>query len=249
MTSWRTTMSTARTTTDQPSAANVGAAGSGRAQPISLASASPRRAELMALMGWSFEVCSADIDESPLPGETPLSLVRRLAQAKAVQMSSSTTGPLIVAADTVVVVGGQILGKPADRGEAAEMLARLRGRQHQVITAIAVFVRESGRILTDVCETPVLMREYSEEEAQAYVYSDAPLDKAGGYGIQDDGFSPVAVDAMHGCYANVMGLPLCHLTRTVRRLGWQPSVDMPEACRQHTHYPCTVFPEILEEPG
>lgn len=129
------------------------------------------------------------------------------------------------------------------------MLASLRDREHRVITAIAVIERSSDRILTDICETPVMMRPYGEAELRAYVESDAPLDKAGGYGIQDELFKPVDTTAMRECYANVMGLPLCHLTRTLRRLGHEPSVDIAHACREYTRYPCQVFAGILQESG
>ncbi|HLC04919.1 MAG TPA: Maf family protein [Anaerolineales bacterium] len=242
-------MSTVRTLIDgNPAHMNQARLKRGDA-PVTLASASPRRAELLTLTGWAFVTSSADIDESPLPGEPPEALVCRLAIAKAVRAAESTNGPLVIAADTEVVLEGRILGKPSDRKHAAEMLASLRGREHRVITAIAVLERSSGRTLTDICETPVRMRPYGQAEVSAYVESDAPLDKAGGYGIQDDHFNPVDMNAMNECYANVMGLPLCHLMRTLRRLGREPSVDIPRACRQHTRYSCSVFPRILQGSG
>jgi septum formation protein len=203
----------------------------------------------MALTGMAFEASSAHVDESPLPGESPEALVRRLAQAKAVCAAAVTSGPLVVAADTEVVLEGRILGKPSDRAHAAQMLTSLRGREHRVITAIAVLERSTGRTLTDICETRIMMRRYEEAEIRAYVETDAPLDKAGGYGIQDQDFNPVEMQHVHECYANVMGLPLCHLTRLLRRLGSEPAVDIPQVCRQHTGYACTIFSMILQEPG
>jgi MAF protein len=199
----------------------------------------------MALMGMAFEASAADIDESPLSAETPEALVLRLAQAKAVCAAAETTGPLVIAADTEVVLDGRILGKPSDRAQAVQMLTSLRGREHRVITAIVVLERSTGHSLSDICETHVKMRHYAASELHAYVETDAPLDKAGGYGIQDQDFNPVKMQSMKGCYANVMGLPLCHLTRLLRRLGRGPAVDIPHACRQHIGYPCTVFSTIL----
>jgi MAF protein len=215
---------------------------------LSLASASPRRAELLVLTGMAFETSAADVDEAPRPGESPESLVRRLSLAKARRAAATTTGELVIAADTEVVLDGRVLGKPADREEATRMLARLRGRQHRVITAVTLLERNTGRCLTDTCETRVVMREYGDAELGAYVETDAPLDKAGGYGIQDQGFDPVDMHLMTGCYANVMGLPLCHLTRLLRSFGHRPGVDVPQACRRSTGYACTIFPTILQEP-
>lgn len=203
----------------------------------------------MALTGWTFETSAADIDESHMPDESPEALVQRLARAKAVRAAGVSTSALVVAADTEVVLDGKILGKPADRDRALEMLLSLRGREHRVITGIAVLERRTRKLLSDICETKVVMRPYSEADLHGYVASDAPLDKAGGYGIQDRDFSPVDMRAMKECFANVMGLPLCHLTRLLRKFGRDPVLDIPHACRQHTRYPCEVFPLILQETG
>jgi MAF protein len=240
-------MCTARTVTDLIPDSKMDPSFDPQDAAVHLASASPRRAQLLALTGWAFETSAADIDEAPRPGESPEALVRRLAMAKAVHASASSPGALVIAADTEVVLDGGILGKPSDRAQAVQMLTSLRGRQHRVITAIVVLERSSGRTLTDMCETHVLMRHYKEPELRAYVETDAPLDKAGGYGIQDQDFEPVQMDAMQDCYANVMGLPLCHLARLLRRLGREPSVDIPRACRQHTGYACRIFSTILRE--
>ncbi len=240
-------MCTARTVTDEIPAPQKDTRLPPEDASMSLASASPRRAELMALTGIAFEASAADVDEAPLPGESPEALVRRLAQAKAVRAAAVTSGPLVIAADTEVVLDGRILGKPSDRAQAAQMLTSLRGREHRVITAVVVLERSTGHSLSDICETHVMMRRYEEVELRAYVETDAPLDKAGGYGIQDQDFNPVEVHAMKECYANVMGLPLCHLTRLLRRLGHGPTVDIPQVCRQHTGFACTVFSTILQE--
>lgn len=242
-------MCTVRTVTDQIPASPKDAGLRQGSIPFSLASASPRRAELFVLTGWAFETSATDIDESPQPGESPEALVQRLAQTKAIRASEASTGALVVAADTEVVLDGKILGKPSDRARAAEMLASLRGREHRVITAIAVLERSTGRMLTDICETHVVMRPYAEAELLAYIATDAPLDKAGGYGIQDQGFDLVDMQAMKECYANVMGLPLCHLTRLLRRFGREAAVDIPHVCRQHTRYACGIYRGILQEAG
>jgi MAF protein len=172
--------------------------------------------------------------------------VRRLALAKADSAGAAADhNEIVLAADTAVLNGDRILGKPADRAEAREMLQALRGREHRVLTAIALVDQASGERVVDVCETCVPMRAYGDAEVEAYVASGAVQDKAGAYGIQDHGFDPVLVDQMQGCYANVMGLPLCHLVRSMRRLGLEPPGDVPAACRAHTGYACSVYPGIL----
>jgi septum formation protein len=170
----------------------------------------------------------------------------RLALAKA-RAASDGSGRFAVGADTVVEYRGEILGKPADGREAQAMLERLSGESHRVITALAILAPDGSTPVTEVCVTNVPMRPYSPGEAAAYVAGGSPLDKAGAYGIQDDGFSPVALEHLHGCYANVMGLPLCHLARALRRLGHPSPRDVPAACRSHTGYDCPVYESILRE--
>jgi len=210
-----------------------------------LASASPRRRQLLALTGWTFDTVEASLDESPQPGETPEVLAARLAQAKAAATGAS--GPSwVLAADTVVVDQGRLFGKPDGDQEALTMLSSLRGRQHQVITGIAILNPVTGGLQSEICRSDVPMRSYSPAEAEANVARGAALDKAGGYGIQDRAFHPVDMQLMRECYANVMGLPLCHLVRAMRRLGLEPLSDVPEACQAHTQYRCPVYTEILE---
>jgi predicted house-cleaning NTP pyrophosphatase (Maf/HAM1 superfamily) len=115
-----------------------------------------------------------------------------------------------------------------------------------VITAIALYDVQNNRQLFDICETKVPMRKYSDEEIEAYIASGDPMDKAGAYGIQNAEFHPVAIEKMNGCYANVMGLPLCHLTRTMRELGIVPAVDIPQRCRSATQYACRIFEDVLK---
>lgn len=208
-----------------------------------LASASPRRQQLMTLIGWEFKVISVDIDESPLQGESPSDYVIRLATCKAwacgeqFRVTGDHTGCLIVAADTAVVDGGHILGKPVNETEAMCMLQRLRGRIHQVYTGTAVLSSKKA-LLTDVCITDVPMRTYSEQEMSAYIASGDPLDKAGAYAIQHSLFHPV--ENLSGCYANVMGLPLCHIESALMKLGLQANKDVAQACQDYLGYCCPV---------
>ena len=221
-----------------------------RAPTILLASGSPRRRDLIALLGLPVETAPADIDETPHPGEDPAFMVARLSLAKAESarvtarpLDYLTTRPILLAADTTVSLDGEILAKPADAVEARSMLTQLRGRSHQVYTAIALIDMETGEHITDLATTEVPMRQYSDEEMEGYIATGDSLDKAGGYAIQHDGFNPVAT--MSGCYANVVGLPLCHVARSLRALGVEPLADVPAACQAHLGYECPVFREIL----
>ena len=208
-----------------------------------LASNSPRRKQLLALGGWSFTLAPAEVDERPLPDEAAADYVLRLAQEKARAAAQSGADGLVLAADTTVVDEGAILGKPADAAEARSMLRQLRGRTHQVYTALAVLRSTDGRLLTDRCVTDVPMRRYSDAEMEAYVGSGDPLDKAGAYAIQHAGFHPV--EKLAGCYANVVGLPLCHLARTLRKLDVRPAADIPSACQAALGYRCPVYARVL----
>ena len=212
--------------------------------PLLLASNSPRRRQLLALGGWTFNLEVSNTDESILPGEPPESYVRRLAEAKA-RAVLERAGPnqVIVGADTSVVSDGEILGKPLDAQDAHNMLRHLRGRTHQVYTGIAVLRASDQALLTDVCVTDVPMRAYSDDEIEAYVRSGDPMDKAGAYGIQNPDFQPVA--AMQGCYASVMGLPLCHLAVLLRQLDVTPLADIPDNCQATLSYRCPIFRSIL----
>ena len=211
-----------------------------------LASASPRRRELLALTGWRADVRPAEADERPLPGEQAADVALRLARVKANSIAGEAPTPsLVLAADTVVVLEGAILGKPVDASEAREMLGRLRGREHEVVTGLALVAAGDSWQADEICPTRVPMRDYPPSEAEAYVRSGAALDKAGAYGIQDRGFAPVDVGRMSGCFANVMGLPLCHLVRLMRGRGLRPASDVPAACQAHTRYTCRLHPQIL----
>jgi MAF protein len=201
----------------------------------------------MALTGWEVHVVSTDVDERSHPGEDGRTLADRLALAKArdaVQKSDDRS--VLLAADTIVQCDDQLLGKPIDAADAVRMLMMLRGREHSVVTAMAL-ISAGEEAAMEICETMVPMREYTSDEIQDYINSGYAMDKAGAYGIQDDFFQPVALDLLTGCFANVMGLPLCHLVRAVRRMGIEPPNDVPVECQACTGYTCPVYAEILRD--
>jgi len=150
---------------------------------------------------------------------------------------------IILAADTTVVDGSDIIGKPKDSAEAVMMLTRLRGRTHQVYTGAALLRVSDGYLLTELGVTDVPMRNYSDEEINAYVATGDPLDKAGAYAIQHPEFSPVA--SMSGCYASVMGLPLCHVTRMLRKMNIKLESDVPSNCQKLLEYDCPIYASVL----
>jgi MAF protein len=209
-----------------------------------LASNSPRRRQLLALAGWTLSVSAADVDESQLPqGESPSDYVLRLAETKAHTIRADADR-IVLAADTAVVDGMDILGKPKDNAEAIAMLKRLRGYTHQVYTGVALLRLSDGLLLNDVCVTDVPMRSYSDEEIDAYVQTGDPLDKAGAYAIQHPEFHPV--ENMSGCYANVMGLPMCHVIRMMRKINLQPNTEVFAICETLLEYRrCPVSEAIL----
>ncbi len=220
---------------------------------LTLASASPRRRQLLALAGLPFDVRAAGIDETPQTGEAPVEYVRRVAREKAQAITNyqspitkdvNSNWGLVIAADTEVVIDGEILGKPRSADEATAMLIKLRGRMHEVISAIAVVDARSGELREELCRSEVPMRNYPDAELADYVATGDPLDKAGAYAIQHNGFRPV--ENFSHCHASVMGLPLCHLTRALRHFGVEPPADVPAACQQFNDYQCPVYQEILE---
>jgi len=214
-----------------------------------LASNSPRRHQLLTLTNWNFQVSVADVDESQVPNETPAKYVLRLAEKKA-RAVTAHADQLILAADTTVVDGNDILGKPKDSAEAIRMLRQLRGRTHQVYSGVALLRLRDGLLLKDLCITDVPMRDYSDEEINAYVQTGDPRDKAGAYAIQHPQFRPVAMpssgrEGMQGCYASVMGLPICHVLRMLRKMGIPADADVPVNCQTLLEYECPVFKTIL----
>jgi septum formation protein len=186
-----------------------------------LASASPRRAGLLTAAGFSFDVVPADVDEQLLPGEDPEAHVLRLARAKVWAVTSTEPDSVILGADTVVIVDGEILGKPADDQQAASMLRRLSGRSHQVLTGVVV--RRGKREESGVERTSVRFLPLSDQEIAWYISTGEARDKAGAYGAQ--GLASRFVERIDGSYTNVVGLPVplvCRLLDSLGELpGWQ----------------------------
>ena len=184
-----------------------------------LASASPRRRELLAQIGVPHEVLAVDVDESALPGESPEQLVRRLAREKAVAGRERDGGTRpVLGADTVVVLGEQVFGKPRDEADALHMLQALAGRSHRVLTAIALALPGAGAAVLEQCsETEVQMRAIPLAELQAYWASGEPAGKAGAYAIQ--GLGATFIQHIRGSYSGVMGLPLYETARLLQSQG------------------------------
>ena len=176
----------------------------GSRRTIVLASRSPRRSELLAAAGISFEVLAADIDETPHTNEAPEAYVERLAIEKASAVLALRPGTTVIGADTTVVIDGQILGKPADAQDATDMLRLLQGRAHDVFTGVAV--ASASGVLAAVAHTRVWFRVMTDEDISWYVASGQPMDKAGAYGIQ--GLASRFIDRIDGSYTNVVGLPV-----------------------------------------
>ena len=211
-----------------------------------LASNSPRRKQLLALGNWKFNVIVSDVDESQLAGEAPKEYVLRLAQAKALAMvDRAHSENIIIGSDTAVVDGNSILGKPIDEEDAERMLKQLRGHTHQVFTGVALYGVRDGKMLTELCVTDVPMRAYSDAEIMSYIQTGDPMDKAGAYAIQYPDFQPV--ESMRGCYAGVMGLPMCHVLRALRKFDISPEADVPLACQTLLNYQCQVSSSILRD--
>jgi septum formation protein len=183
------------------------------------------------------------VDETPLPGERPQVYTLRLAAAKAHRLQQAAgPGRLILAADTTVADGDTLLGKPANPEQARRMLGLLRGRTHQVCTAIAVLDPATGRLETDLCISQVPMRAYTAAEMDAYIATGDPLDKAGAYAIQNSAFQPVT--DFKGCFASVMGLPLCHAARTFKKFEIAPPEELPRACQAALQYACPIYKAV-----
>lgn len=180
-----------------------------------LASSSPRRKLLLRQIGLTFTVDPSRVDEQLKAGESPAKNARRIALEKATEVACRRGKGIVVGADTIVVLGRAILGKPKSQREAARMLKRLSGRSHVVYTGFAIVDGRTGSAMTDVVRTRVQFRRLGAQEIAQYVRSGSPLDKAGAYGIQDD-FGAVFVESIDGCFYNVVGFPL---VRFYQRLG------------------------------
>jgi septum formation protein len=194
--------------------------------PVILASSSPRRRELLTLIGLRHDVRPADVDETLAPGEIPWAYAERLARAKA--EASAVKGSVAIGSDTIVVVDGDVLGKPRDEADAAAMLRRLSGRSHTVMTAIAVAC--DGAVTSDVVKVGVTFRTLRDDEIADYIKTGEPMDKAGAYGIQ--GFGASIVDGVDGDYFAVMGLPVNRMIRLLESVGLVYRFGTPYLSRQ-----------------
>lgn len=188
-----------------------------RGVPLVLASGSPRRAEILRILGLEFSVQPTGVDESILKGESPAGHVLRLAEEKARAVSAGRGEALVLGGDTVVVLDGRLLGKPGSESEAVSMLLELQGREHEVLTGLALAV-PGGEVFSGVQGTRVTFREFGSETARAYVATGEPMDKAGAYGIQGAGAALVA--GLDGDYFNVVGLPVPLLLDLLDRAGY-----------------------------
>ena len=219
--------------------------------PLLLASASPRRRQILSLLGLPFEVCASPLDEEatqeryqgPIEG-----LAQWLAERKAVEAHTlpQAAGHLVITADTTVLLNGEVLGKPRDTAHARELLLALRDRWHRVVTGVSVSRRmdDQLQIQSASCTTPVLMRPYSEEDIAAYIATGDPLDKAGSYGIQHPDFQPT--ERINGCYLNVVGLPLCIVVNLLARFDVHPATEGRQAAGCPWSERCKLNKEVFE---
>ena len=211
-----------------------------------LGSASPRRKELVAMLGLPFTIKKPDIDETQQEGEAPAEFAKRLSREKAAAIVTNhgADSGFVISADTIVVHHGQVLGKPRDEHDARQMLQRLRGQPHRVLTAVSIQNSTTGKVITDICDSKVVLRQMSDEEIDAYVATGDPLDKAAAYAIQNVQFAPV--EEVVGCPANVMGLPMCHVVRSLRRHGIDLPDSDPTACRySYGGYYCEIAEAVM----
>lgn len=210
-----------------------------------LASGSPRRQDLIRLLGLPWQVMVADVDETTIDHPDPAVNAVQTARLKAEAVAPlAPAEAVIIAADTIVVLDNQVLEKPDGENEARTMLRQLRGRTHQVFTGLTIINKGTGQTITDLAAIDVPMREYSDREIETYIATGDPLDKAGSYAIQHAGFHPVTDFA--GCFAGVVGLPLCHLVRSLRKGGITIPEDIAAACQAHHNYDCPVYKTILD---
>ncbi|MDI6776071.1 MAG: Maf family protein [Syntrophales bacterium] len=182
-----------------------------------LASASPRRIELLKLTGLHFEVIPGCVNETYLKGETPGEHVLRLSEDKVRVIASRHPDAWVLGADTIVIIHGEILGKPRTTAEAKEMLGKLSGQEHRVFTGFTIERKTIDVLIRNVVESLVIFKEIPEDELAWYVRSDEPYDKAGGYAVQ--GMSALFIREIHGSYTNVMGLPLCEVVEVLKSIG------------------------------
>ncbi|MCH8107115.1 MAG: 23S rRNA (uracil(1939)-C(5))-methyltransferase RlmD [Chloroflexi bacterium] len=193
---------------------------------VVLASASPRRRELLTEMGLDFQIVPSDVPEEPQPGEAAGDVVRRLSADKALAVAANLAHGLVIGADSMVVLEGEVIGKPSGAAEARSMLLRLRGTSHQVATGVTVVDAASGRYLSDSMTSNITLRDLSDGEIDASIATGTPLDKAGAYAVQDTDLRPA--ESWDGCYSNIIGLPLCRLGEMLVELGYTLPQDWTE---------------------
>jgi len=189
-----------------------------KAKQIVLASASPRRSELLNTLGVRFVIDPSQVVEKPFANEAPPDYIMRMARAKAVEVARRSEGGLIIGADTVVVLDGKILGKPSDEEDAKKMLQLLSGKWHAVMTGVALYDVDGRKEAVDYAKTLVRLAQLSDQEIDWYVATGESMDKAGAYGIQ--GLASLFVDEIAGNYHNVVGLPIPLVYRLARQLGY-----------------------------
>lgn len=209
--------------------------------PLILASTSQRRRLLLPLLGLPYTVVAPDVDETVLPDETPTAMVLRLARLKVQTVARLHPEAVVLACDTTVALGDEVVGKPVDAADAVAILRRLRGGPHMVYSGVAV--ARDGQMWDEVVETDIVMRPYTDAEIDTYVATGDPLDKAGAYAVQHPTFTPVA--RLAGCYANVVGLPLC----AVRRLLIQAGVAAPPSSIDACAPPTVCVVPSVSSPG
>jgi septum formation protein len=187
-------------------------------QKIYLASKSPRRRKLLKQLGLNFKAFSVDSVEYFLDGEHPVECVKRIALEKMDIARRRVDDGIVITADTIVVLGKKVIGKPTSKTDAIKILSMLSGKVHTVYTGFCVLNQKTNRIVVDYEKTEVEFRQLKKDEIADYVEGGSPMDKAGGYGIQDD-FGAVFVKRINGCYYNVVGLPLTKLYNVLRKVS------------------------------
>lgn len=185
--------------------------------PFILASASPRRVELLKLLGLDFSVLPSGADESFLQGESPMAHVLRLSGEKAGVIAATNPDSWVLGADTIVVINKEVLGKPETPEEAGNMLRKLSGQEHTVYTGFTIRRADAGIAVKDVIASAVVFRKIPEDEIAWYIHSKEPYDKAGGYAVQ--GMGAFFIREIRGSYTNVMGLPLCEVVDVLKKVG------------------------------
>ncbi len=191
---------------------------------------------MLAALGVTFVVASANLDETQRPGEPPQALAQRLAREKALAVARHFPGQPVLGADTIVVLDGLVLGKPSSEDEATAMLRSLRHDSHEVLSAVFALNPATGQEASALSLSLVWMRSYTDGEIAAYVASGDPMDKAGAYAIQNRGFAPVA--RIEGCFSGVMGFPLGHVAQVLSAVGLPPVGDVGKACRPFAGHCC-----------